>query len=416
MTKPEVTYSHEVPDINVQSVRELFPVLKQHVYNKPLIYFDNGATTQKPQRVIDAISNYYSTYNSNVHRGVHYLSQKATDAMEAARRTVQQYINAESEEEIILTSGTTASLNLLASSFTQMLNSGDEIIISAMEHHANIVPWQMACERMGLKLKVIPIFENGELDIEAFKQLVTVKTKLVSIVHVSNTLGTVNDIEEVIRIAHQYNVPVSIDGAQAIQHLPVDVQKLDCDFYSFSAHKLYGPTGIGILYGKKKWLEQMPPYQCGGEMIKEVTFEKTTFNDLPFKFEAGTPHIAGIIGLAEAIKFVQDTGLSAMAAYENELLHYLTTQLKTIDELRIYGEAKNKISVASFLLKDIHPYDTGVLLDKMGIAVRTGHHCTQPLMQFFNIPGTVRVSLAVYNTKGEIDELIHALHRIQKLF
>ncbi len=416
MTKTSATYIPSSSSFDSDKVRSMFPILQQQVYARPLIYFDNGATTQKPQRVIDTISEYYSSYNSNVHRGVHYMSQKATDAMEAARKTVQQFIHASSDEEIIFTSGTTGSINLLASSFTQLLNSGDEIIISAMEHHANIVPWQLACERLGLTLRVIPIFETGELNLESFEKLISPRTKLVSIVHVSNTLGTVNPAEEIIRIAHQYDIPVSIDGAQAVQHIAVDVQKLDCDFYSFSGHKLYGPTGIGILYGKKKWLDKMPPYQGGGEMIKDVTFNKTTFTELPFKFEAGTPHIEGIIGLAEAIRFIQDIGLEAMSAYENTLLDYLTSQLQSIKGLHIYGEAKHKISVASFLLNKIHPYDTGVLLDKMGIAVRTGHHCTQPLMQFFNIPGTVRVSLAVYNTNEEIDSLIKALKRIQKMF
>lgn len=402
--------------LEIEAIRKQFPELQEQVYGKPLIYFDNGATTLKPQSVIDSIQQYYSTYNSNVHRGVHYMSQKATDAMEAARRTVQTFLNATSEEEIIFTSGTTGGLNLLASSFTSLLQKDDEIIITAMEHHANIVPWQIACERHQLKLRVIPMFEHGELDLEKFQQLISNKTKLISVVHVSNSLGTINPVQEIIRMAHEHHIPVCIDGAQAVQHMKVDVQQLDCDFYVFSGHKIYGPTGIGVLYGKKEWLNKMPPYQGGGEMIAEVTFEKTTYNVLPFKFEAGTPHIAGIIGLAEAIRFVESLGLDAIAAYESELLQYATEALRQLEGLRIFGEASRKASVISFLLKDIHPYDTGVLLDKMGIAVRTGHHCTQPIMQYYQIPGTVRASFALYNTKAEVDAMVKALHRIQKMF
>ncbi len=401
---------------DVAAVRKQFPELSETVYGKPLVYLDNGATTQKPLSVIECINRYYSTYNSNVHRGVHFMSQKATDAMEAARKTVQAFINAASEEEIIFTSGSTAGLNLLASSFTQGLATDDEIIISAMEHHANIVPWQMACERHQLKLRVIPMFENGELDLESLRKLITSRTKMISVVHVSNSLGTVNPVKEIIQIAHEKNIPVCIDGAQAVQHMNIDVQELDCDFYVFSGHKMYGPTGVGVLYGKKEWLQKMPPYQGGGEMIAEVTFEKTTYNALPFKFEAGTPHIEGIIGLAEAIRFVESLGRSSIAQYETALLEYATNALKEVEGLRIYGEAAQKVSAISFLMKNIHPYDTGVLLDKIGIAVRTGHHCTQPIMQYYKIPGTVRASFALYNTKEEVDALIAALHRIQKMF
>ncbi len=416
MNEQPLTRRPSTSALDVSSIRSMFPILQEKVYDKPLIYFDNAATTQKPKQVLDCIQKYYSTYNSNVHRGVHYLSQKATDAMEDARKIIQKFIGAELNEEIIFTQGTTGSLNLLAYSFCQMLKPGDEIIISAMEHHANIVPWQIACEHKQLKLRVIPFLEHGELDLETFVKLISSNTKLVSVTHASNTLGTINPVEEIIRIAHQHNIPVSIDGAQAIQHLPVDVQKMDCDFYSFSGHKIYGPTGIGVLYGKKKWLDRMPPYQSGGEMIKEVSFEKTTYGELPFKFEAGTPNIEGIIGLGEAIRFVQETGIQKAATYESELLSYFTSQLKTIPGIRIFGEAPHKVSVVSFLVDGIHPYDTGVLLDKMGIAVRTGHHCTQPIMKYFNIPGTVRASLAVYNTSSEIDIFIHSLERVKKMF
>jgi cysteine desulfurase/selenocysteine lyase len=406
----------ETTTFDVQTIRNQFPILSEKVYGRPLIYLDNGATTQKPQSVIDCIEEYYASYNSNVHRGVHFMSQKATDAMEDARRTVQHFIGASSEEEIIFTSGTTASLNLLASSFCSLLSAGDEILISAIEHHANIVPWQMACERHSLTLRVIPMFENGELDIEAYQKLISDRTKLISVVHVSNSLGTVNPVKEIIRIAHEYQIPVCIDGAQAIQHLPIDVRELDCDFYTFSGHKMYGPTGIGVLYGKSYWLNKMPPYQGGGEMIQEVSFEKTTYNVLPFKFEAGTPHIEGIIGLAAAIRFIESVGKEKILAAETDLLLYATEALQSIEGIQFYGRAREKASVISFLLKGIHPYDTGVLLDKMGIAVRTGHHCTQPIMQYFKIPGTVRASFAIYNTKEEVDELVKALTRIQKMF
>lgn len=402
--------------IESEQIRALFPILGRQVYGKQLVYFDNGATTQKPQRVLDSIQNYYTTYNSNVHRGVHFLSQQATDVMEDARKTIQEFINAKQAEEIIFTSGATESINLLASSFSQLLAKGDEILISAMEHHANIVPWQMICERYGYHLRVIPILDNGDLDLIAFDKLITPKTKLLSVVQVSNTLGTINPIKQLIDKAHQNNTAVIIDGSQAVQHLKIDVQELDCDFYVFSGHKLYGPTGTGVLYGKKNRLEQLPPYKGGGDMIKEVSFEKTTYNDLPFKFEAGTPNIEGIIGLAEAIHFINHTGIASIANHEADLLNYLTDKLRAIPGIRIFGESSNKIAVISFLLRDIHPYDIGVLLDKMGIAVRTGHHCTQPIMQRYQIPGTVRASLAVYNTRAEIDVFIDALHRINKMF
>jgi cysteine desulfurase/selenocysteine lyase len=402
--------------IESEQIRSLFPILGRQIYGKQLVYFDNGATTQKPQRVLDSIQNYYTTYNSNVHRGVHFLSQQATDVMEDARKTIQEFINAKQAEEIIFTSGATESINLLASSFSQLLAKGDEILISAMEHHANIVPWQMICERYGYHLRVIPILDNGDLDLIAFDKLITPKTKLLSVVQVSNTLGTINPIKQLIDKAHQNNTAVIIDGSQAVQHLKIDVQELDCDFYVFSGHKLYGPTGTGVLYGKKNRLEQLPPYKGGGDMIREVSFEKTTYNDLPFKFEAGTPNIEGIIGLAEAIHFINHTGIESIANHEADLLNYFTDKLRAIPGIRIFGESSNKIAVISFLLRDIHPYDIGVLLDKMGIAVRTGHHCTQPIMQRYQIPGTVRASLAVYNTRAEIDVFIDALHRINKMF
>ncbi|MFN9882410.1 MAG: aminotransferase class V-fold PLP-dependent enzyme [Bacteroidota bacterium] len=402
--------------IESEQIRSLFPILGRQIYGKQLVYFDNGATTQKPQRVLDSIQNYYTTYNSNVHRGVHFLSQQATDVMEDARKTIQEFINAKQAEEIIFTSGATESINLLASSFSQLLAKGDEILISAMEHHANIVPWQMICERYGYHLRVIPILDNGDLDLIAFDKLITPKTKLLSVVQVSNTLGTINPIKQLIDKAHQNNTAVIIDGSQAVQHLKIDVQELDCDFYVFSGHKLYGPTGTGVLYGKKNRLEQLPPYKGGGDMIREVSFEKTTYNDLPFKFEAGTPNIEGIIGLAEAIHFINHTGIESIANHEADLLNYFTDKLRAIPGIRIFGESSNKIAVISFLLRDIHPYDIGVLLDKMGIAVRTGHHCTQPIMQRYQIPGTVRASLAVYNIRAEIDVFIDALHRINKMF
>ena len=397
-------------------VRHDFPILSRQVNGKPLVYFDNGATTQKPQQVIDAIQHYYSYYNSNVHRGVHTLSQEATTAQEESREKVRKFINAKSVNEIIFTSGTTESINLVASSLSKFyFKPGDEIVISTMEHHSNIVPWQMACEQTGAKLKVIPINDAGEIIFDEFEKLLNEKTKLVAVVHVSNSLGTINPVKKIIEKAHTLNIPVLLDGAQAIQHMPVDVQQLDCDFYCFSGHKLYGPTGIGILYGKEKWLEQMPPYQGGGEMIKHVTFAKTTYNELPFKFEAGTPHIEGAIVLGTAIDYVNTIGINAIQKYEHELLNYATEQLSSVDKIRFIGTAKEKASVISFLIDKVHPYDVGVILDKLGIAVRTGHHCTEPLMDRFGIPGTVRASLVFYNTKDEIDVLVSGVKKAQQM-
>jgi len=397
-------------------VRHDFPILSRQVNGKPLVYFDNGATTQKPQQVIDAIQHYYSYYNSNVHRGVHTLSQESTTAQEESREKVRKFINAKSVNEIIFTSGTTESINLVASSLSKFyFKPGDEIVISTMEHHSNIVPWQMACEQTGAKLKVIPINDAGEIIFDEFEKLLNEKTKLVAVVHVSNSLGTINPVKKIIEKAHTLNIPVLLDGAQAIQHMPVDVQQLDCDFYCFSGHKLYGPTGIGILYGKEKWLEQMPPYQGGGEMIKHVTFAKTTYNELPFKFEAGTPHIEGAIVLGTAIDYVNSIGINAIQKYEHELLNYATEQLSSVDKIRFIGTAKEKASVISFLIDKVHPYDVGVILDKLGIAVRTGHHCTEPLMDRFGIPGTVRASLVFYNTKDEIDVLVSGVKKAQQM-
>lgn len=403
--------------LNIPQIRQDFPILHQQVYGKDWVYFDNGASGQKPLAVIDAISDYYKSYHSNVHRGVHYMSQKATDAFESARKTVQKFLNAEHEYEIIWTTGTTEGINLVAATYgRKCIGKGDEILISTMEHHSNIVPWQMLCEEKGAILKVIPINEAGELDIDAYKALVTERTKIVSLVYVSNALGTINPVKEVIDYAHTFNIPVLIDGAQASPHLEVDVQALDMDFYVFSGHKVCGPTGIGALYGKEKYLREMPPYKGGGEMIATVTFEKTTYADLPFKFEAGTPDIGNVIGLQAAINYMNELSFSSIQSYENELLAYSTKRLAEIEELRFIGTAKHKASLISFLLGNIHPYDTGTILDKMGIAVRTGHHCTQPLMQRFGIPGTVRASFAFYNTFEEIDRLVEGLKKVKMMF
>lgn len=396
--------------------RSDFPILEQLVYKKPLVYFDNAATTQKPQIVIDALSNYYETLNSNIHRGVHCLSQKATEEFEIARKCVQQFIHAAHDYEVIFTRGATESINLVASSFGRtFIKEGDEIIISEMEHHSNIVPWQFLCEDRGARLKVLPFSENGELCVEQLESLITSRTKIVAMTHVSNTLGTINPVKEVIRIAHAHHLPVMIDGAQAVAHCPVDVQDLDCEFYCFSGHKMYGPMGIGVMYGKEEWLNQMKPYQGGGEMISNVTFEKTTYNELPFKFEAGTPAVGDVIGLRKAIEYMQSVGVQNIADYENELLQYGTEELLKIDGLRIYGQAAHKAAVISFLIDNIHPYDLGVLLDHQGVAVRTGHHCTQPIMTHFGIPGTVRASFALYNTKEEIDALVKAVIRAKEM-
>ena len=394
-------------------IRADFPILEEKIYNKDLIYFDNAATTQKPRCVVEKIEQGYYHINANIHRGVHYLSQKATEAHEEARTTVAGFLHAAKREEIIFTRGTTEAINLVATSFGDAFcKAGDEIVISMMEHHSNIVPWQMLCERKGMKLQVIPINEKGELDMVAFKGLLNEKTRLVSIAHVSNVLGTINPVKEIIRLAHEEEIPVLVDGAQAVPHIPVNVVDLDADFYVFSAHKIYGPTGIGVLYGKEKWLNAIPPYQGGGEMISTVTFEKTTYNVIPFKFEAGTPDYIGSTALAEAIRYVQLIGLENIAAHEHDLLTYATGKLMEIEGMRIFGTAAEKSSVISFLVGNIHPYDVGMLLDKLGIAVRTGHHCAQPLIDSFGIPGTVRASFAFYNTTEEIDAFIVALKRV----
>lgn len=398
-------------NFQLEKIRAQFPILEREVNGKRLVYFDNGATSQKPQCVIDSINTYYSFENANIHRGVHFLSQEATTKYEDARSTIQKAINANESCEVIFTKGTTDSINLVAYSFGETLEKGDEILISYMEHHSNIVPWQMLCERKGLILKVIPILENGELDLEAFEKLLTEKSKLLSITHVSNTLGTINPVNYLIDRAHAVGAKVLIDGAQSIQHFRVDMQALNCDFYVFSGHKVFGPTGVGILYGKKELLEAIPPYQGGGDMIAKVTFEKTTYNELPHKFEAGTPHISGGIALGRAFEFLASLNFDEISIHEHELLNYAEERLSEIEGIRIIGTAKNKASVTSFVVEGIHPFDIGTLLDKQGIAVRTGHHCTQPLMDFYQIPGTVRASFAMYNTKEEIDLFFHALER-----
>ena len=400
---------------NVRAIREQFPALSQKIYNKNLIYFDNGATSQKPAMVLDAINQYYSKDNANIHRGVHFMSQHATTEYETARKTIQHYIHAKSSDEIIFTKGTTDGINLIASSYGELLTEGDEILITAMEHHSNIVPWQMLCQRKKLTLKVAPINLKGELITEEFDRLLTDKTKLVSVTHISNTLGTINPIAEIVKKAHAVGAKVVVDGAQSIQHMAIDVQALDCDFFVFSGHKVFGPTGIGVLYGKEALLEKMPPYQGGGDMIAKVTFERTTYNELPFKFEAGTPHIAGGICLGKAFEFLNGLDLQAIQTYEKEITEYAQDLLDTFEDLSIIGEAKHKTSVVSFSIKGIHPFDIGTLLDKQGIAVRTGHHCTQPLMDFYKIPGTIRASFAFYNTKEEIDTFIEAVDRSMNL-
>ena len=397
----------------IEQIRAEFPILTEKIYNKPLIYFDNGATTQKPRCVVEKIDQGYYHLNANIHRGVHYLSQKATEAHEAARQSVAEFLGSGKREEIIFTRGTTEAINLVAFSFGEAFcKPGDEVIVSVMEHHSNIVPWQMLCERKGMKLRVIPMNEKGELDIEAYALLLTERTKIVSVAHVSNVLGTINPVKEIIRIAHEKNIPVLLDGAQAVPHLKVNVADLDADFYVFSGHKIYGPTGIGVLYGKEKWLNAIPPYQGGGEMIATVSFEKTTYNDLPYKFEAGTPDYIGSTALAEALRYVQEIGIEEIAAYEHELTVYATQRLGEIENMRIIGTADEKSAVISFLVGDTHPYDIGMLLDKLGIAVRTGHHCAQPLIDSLGIPGTVRASFAFYNTKQEIDSFVDALKRV----
>ncbi|MDR0347919.1 MAG: cysteine desulfurase [Tannerella sp.] len=398
---------------DIELIRSDFPVLQREVYGKPLVYLDNAATTQKPQCVIDKLVEGYSRNNANIHRGVHRLSQEATEAHEAARETVRQFLHAKSTAEIIFTRGTTEAINMISSSLSKaFMCPGDEVIISAMEHHSNIVPWQL----QGLQLKVIPLTENGELDMEAFKRLFSGKTRLVAVTHVSNVLGTVNPVSEIIRIAHDHNIPVLIDGAQAVAHLKVDVQALDADFYAFSGHKIYAPAGIGVLYGKEKWLDMMPPYQGGGEMIASVSFEKTVFNELPYKFEAGTPDFIGSTALAEAICYLQSFEWEEIIRHEDHLLRYATKQLSRIEELRIFGHAENKSGVISFLAGNIHPYDMGMLLDRLGIAVRTGHHCAEPLIRLLGVEGTVRASFALYNTKKEIDLFVESLQRVKNMF
>ncbi|MGB2404945.1 MAG: aminotransferase class V-fold PLP-dependent enzyme [Flavobacteriaceae bacterium] len=397
--------------LDIDKIRADFPILQRKVNKQPLIYFDNAATSQTPQVVIDTIVNYYAHYNANIHRGVHRLSQEATDAYEVARQKIQTHFNASSPQEIILTSGTTHSINIVASGYASLLKPGDELLVSAMEHHSNIVPWQMLCEKTGALLKVIPMSQTGTLQMEDYTGLLNTKTKLVFVNHVSNALGTVNPIAEIIEKAHAVGAKVLIDGAQAAPHIKADVQALDVDFYVTSAHKLCGPTGVGMLYGKASLLNQIPPYQGGGEMIAEVTFEKTTYADLPHKFEAGTPNIAGGIAFGAALDYMNALGFSNIAAYENELLSYATQALKAIEGVKIYGEAPEKTAVVSFNVKGLHPYDVGSLLDQMGIAVRTGHHCAQPIMDYYQIPGTVRASFAFYNTKQEIDTMIAGLKR-----
>lgn len=402
--------------IDFEKIRADFPLLNRDMNGKPIVFLDSGASSQKPQYVIDAMNDYYANQHANVHRGVYQLSQEATDAFEKGRHLMQQFINAPSEKEVLFVRGTTEGINLVASSYgRKFLKEGDEVLISAMEHHSNIVPWQMACELAGAHLKVIPFNDAGELIMEEFDKLLTKKTKIVAVNHVSNALGTINPIEEIIEKAHAIGVPVLVDGAQSIPHIQVDVQALDVDFYTFSGHKMFGPTGIGILYGKEKWLNAMPPYHGGGEMIETVTFEKTTYNELPHKFEAGTPDIAGVIGLGAAVEYMQTIGHEAIGQHEHDLLEYATTELKKIDGLRIVGTAKNKASVISFLLDGTHPYDVGTILDKLGIAVRTGHHCTQPLMNCFKIPGTVRASFAFYNNRGDIDKLVAGVKRAKRM-
>lgn len=402
---------------DISKIREDFPILSRTVYGKPLVYLDNGATTQKPRCVVESITDEYYSVNANVHRGVHFLSQQATNLHEASRETVRKFINARSVSEIVFTRGTTESINLVASTFADsQMREGDEVIVSVMEHHSNIVSWQLQAARKGIVLKVIPMNDRGELLLDEYEKLFSPRTRIVSVTHVSNVLGTVNPVDKLIEIAHAHNVPILIDGAQSIPHLPVDVQALDADFYVFSGHKVYGPTGIGVLYGKEAWLDKLPPYQGGGEMIKNVSFEKTTFNDLPFKFEAGTPDYIGSTALAKALDYVSALGMKNIEAYEQELTQYAMRRLKEIPSMRIFGEADRKSSVISFLVGHIHHFDMGTLLDRLGIAVRTGHHCAEPLMHRMGIEGTVRASFALYNTKEEIDQLVAGIERVAKMF
>lgn len=402
---------------DINKVREDFPILSRQIYGKPLVYFDNGATTQKPLCVLDAMRNEYLNVNANVHRGVHYLSQQATDLHEAARETVRKFINAPKVEEVIFTRGTTESLNLVVSSFgDRFLSEGDEVIVSVMEHHSNIVPWQLLAAKKGIAIKVIPMTDEGDVIMEEYEKLFNERTRIVSITQVSNVLGTINPVKEMIRIAHEHEVPVMVDGAQSTPHMKVDVQDLDCDFFAFSGHKIYGPTGIGVLYGKEKWLDEMPPYQGGGEMIESVSFEKTTFEKLPFKFEAGTPDYVATHGLATALNYVTELGLGNIFAHEQELTRYAMEQMKEIPGMRLFGTSQHKDAVISFLVGDIHHLDMGTLLDRLGIAVRTGHHCAEPLMHRLGISGTVRASFALYNTKEEVDALVAGIKRVSQMF
>ncbi|GHT52726.1 cysteine desulfurase [Bacteroidia bacterium] len=403
--------------LQISAIRKDFPILSQTVYNKPLVYFDNAATTQKPLQVIQKIDTLYTTINANVHRGIHHLSQLMTEELEKSRQTVQQFIHAPHAKEIVFTSGTTASINLVASSFCHShCKAGDEIILTAMEHHSNIVPWQMQRDILGIELKVVPVTEAGEIRLEDVEELISSKTKLIALTHVSNVLGTINPIEKIIAMAHGYNIPVLVDAAQSVPHIPIDVQALDCDFLAFSAHKMYGPTGVGVLYGKEKWLHRMPPYQGGGEMIAHVTFEHTTYNELPYKFEAGTPNYVGIAALAEAIRYINTLGLNNIREREDQLLRYATAKLSEIEGMRFVGTSPTKSGVLSFLVGAIHPYDMGMLLDQLGIAVRTGHHCAQPLMDALGIEGTARASFAFYNTEEEIDVLAEGIRKVAGMF
>lgn len=392
-----------------------FPILKQKVNGKPIVYLDNAATTQKPIQVLNRIRNYYEFENSNVHRGVHYLSQLATEKYEASRRYIADFINAKSEREIIFTKGTTDAVNLLATVYSDLISKDDEILVSTMEHHSNLVPWQQLCKRKEARLKVIPINDAGEIEMDSLNSLINSKTKLIAVSHVSNVLGTINPIKKIVELAHNHSVPVFIDGAQAIAHLPVDVQDLGCDFYAFSAHKAYGPMGAGVLYGKEECLNKLPPYQYGGEMVEDVRFEETVFNTLPFKYEAGTPNVAGALGMEEALRYIEANSINEILTYEDELLAYATSELRKLNSVRIIGEAKNKTAVLSFFVKDVHPYDLGTLIDQMGVAVRTGHHCAQPLIDHYELPGTIRASLAMYNSRKDIDTFVQATVRAMKM-
>lgn len=406
-----------VSAVEVKHWRDDFPALREKVHGRRLVYLDNGATTQKPQAVIDAETEYYSHYNANVHRAVHALSQRATEAYEAARRKVQRFLNAAESEEIVFVRGTTEAINLVAQSHARpRLGPGDEIVISAMEHHSNIVPWQMVCAQTAAVLKVVPINDAGELELEAYERLVGPRTRLVAITHVSNALGSIVPVAHIIKVAHERKVPVLLDGAQAVSHLPVDVRALDCDFYAFSGHKIFGPTGIGVLYGKRSLLDAMPPYQGGGDMIRSVTFEETQYNEIPYKFEAGTPNIAGVVGLGAALDYVQGIGLDAIAAHEGDLLNHATQEVSAVPGLRIIGTAKEKASILSFTLEGVHPHDIGTILDHQGVAIRAGHHCAMPLMQRYGISGTARASFALYNTRGNVDALVAGLHKVRELF